>query len=324
MFTLVDSHSLRLEFENLLEEGKKDPHKIDENLTKLRELLLLSGLPSETLEEKRRLDDDITLRGRIWKILLRVRKTHPEKYEEYVNKGPSSSDSFIVFDSARTLGNEMEFRERVTNDKLIRVLNAWQHYLNKRGNSEVYCQGVNCYASAFLYVMPELDAFHCLCKLMKWHCPLYMKSGTNNMSGVYKAVKLFGDILSEMDPDLAQYLTSREMITETYAFSTVQGMNISLSPYTEWLQLWDIAICLGVHLHLIFAVARVLLIRELLFKADHPNDFLGHKRWPPLPSRTIINIGMQIVRSLPENLYTRVLYHPFHVEFDVPEGNPAQ
>jgi len=321
MISVLDGHTLRQEYETLLEEGSSDPSKIDENLSKLRELVLIKGFPPETQEERRRLDDSITLRGRVWKILLRVRKTYPEKYEEFVNKGPSPCDDNILLDASRTLNNESEFRERVTNEKLIRVLNAWQHYLNKRGQEESYCQGVNCYAAPFLYVMPELDAFHCLCKLMKWHCPLYLNARMHNMPGVYKGVSLFGEILDEMDPDLSKYLNSKNMIPETYAFSTVQGMNISLSPYTEWLQLWDVALCLGVHLHLMFAVARVLLIREQLFKAEHPNDFLGHKRWPALQARTIINVGMQIVRCLPENLYTRVLYHPFNEDIDtsVPE-----
>lgn len=30
-------------------------------------------------------------------------------------------------DAPRTLGNQAEFRQRVTNEKLVRVLNAWQH-----------------------------------------------------------------------------------------------------------------------------------------------------------------------------------------------------
>jgi len=316
MISVLDGQTLRQEYETLLDEGAADKSKIDENLSRLRELVLLKGFPPETQEERRRLDDAITLRGRVWKILLRVRKTHPNKYEELINKGPSPCDDVIVLDASRTLNNETEFRERVTNEKLIRVLNAWQHYLNKRGHQESYIQGVNCYTAPFLYVMPELDAFHCLCKLMKWHCPLYLKAGTNNMPGVYKGVTLFGEILAEMDPEISRYLQSKNMIPETYAFSTVHGMNISLSPYTEWLQLWDVALCLGVHLHLMFAVARVLLIREQLFKAEHPNDYLGHKRWPALQARTVINVGMQIVRCLPENLYTSVLYHPFNDDVD--------
>jgi cell cycle arrest protein BUB2 len=304
---------LRQEYETLLSTGAGEPEKIDENLNKLRELVLLKGFPQETNEEKRRADDAITLRGRVWKILLRVRKMNPSKYEELVSLGPSGCDDTIVLDATRTLSNEQEFRERVTNDTLVRVLNAWQHYLNKRGHKEAYCQGVNCYVAPLLYVMPELDAFHCLCKLTKWHCPLYL-SEANNVPGVFRAVDLFVEILTEMDPELAQYLEPK-IKPFTYAFAAIQGMNINLRPTTEWLQLWDVALCLGIHLHLIFTVARVLLIREQLFKAIHPNDYLGHNRWPPLPAKTIINLGMHIVRSLPENLYAKVLYHPFNDEF---------
>jgi len=302
---------LRQEYETLLATGATEPEKIDENLNKLRELILLKGFPQETLEEKRRPDDAITLRGRIWKILLRVRKMNPEKYENLVSKGPSGCDDTIVLDATRTLSNETEFRERVTNDKLVRVLNAWQHDLNARGHKEAYCQGVNCYVAPLLYVMPELDAFHCLCKLTKWHCPLYL-SDENNVSGVWKGVELFMEILKEMDPELAQYLEQKECDPLTYAVPAIQGMNISLRPISEWLQLWDVALCLGIHLHLIFTVARVLLVRDLIRGADHPNDYLGHNRWPSLPAKSIINLGMHIVRSLPENLYTKVLYHPFN------------
>eukprot|EP01123_Difflugia_compressa_P007350 TRINITY_DN20086_c0_g1_i1.p1 TRINITY_DN20086_c0_g1~~TRINITY_DN20086_c0_g1_i1.p1 ORF type:complete len:166 (+),score=18.87 TRINITY_DN20086_c0_g1_i1:194-691(+) len=162
--------------------------------------------------------------------------------------------------------------------------------------------------------MPELDAFHCLCKLMRSHCPLYLKTPNQNVPGVYKAMELFGDVLKEIDPDLDQFLISKKMIPTTYAFSAVQGMNITLSPLREWLQLWDIAICLGVHLHLIFAVARVLLIREQIMKSEQPNDLLNPKRWPSLKAKTIVNLGMQIVKCLSEEIYASVLLHPFHNE----------
>jgi len=235
---------------------------------------------------------------------------NPEKYEQLVSLGPSGCDDIIVLDSSRTLSNDTEFRERVTNDKLVRVLNAWQHYLNARGQMEAYCQGVNCYVAPFLYVMPELDAFHCLCKLTKWHCPLYL-SEKKHVAGVWKGVELFLEILKEMDPELEQHLKPKSDPL-TYAVPAIQGMNISLKPITEWLQLWDVALCLGIHLHLIFTVARVLLIRDQLLRTEIPNDYLGHNRWPPLPAKSIINLGMHIVRSLPENLYTKVLYHPFN------------
>uniref|UniRef100_A0A6B2LAQ1 Rab-GAP TBC domain-containing protein n=1 Tax=Arcella intermedia TaxID=1963864 RepID=A0A6B2LAQ1_9EUKA len=305
---------MRIEFDNLLLEGARNPQNIDQNLKRLRELVVLKGLPQETPEERDRGDHEITLRGKIWKILLRVRKIDSQKYIEYVNKGPSLHDSIICLDAKRTLQNEPDFRRRVSNEKLIRLLNAWQHYLNDRGQDEGYVQGINCYAAPFLYVMPEVDAFFCLVKLMKWHCPLYLSTGASNFPGLIKGVQLFQEILHEMDPELGDHL--KKQPTETYAWEPIHSMNISLSPYTEWLQLWDMAICLGIHLHLIFAVSRVLLIREPLLAAENPNEYLSHKGFSTLSfkAKTVINVGMQIVRMLPENLYTRVLYHPFHTE----------
>ena len=37
----------------------------------------------------------------------------------------------------------------------------------------MYVQGMNVVCAVFLYVMPELDAFHCFEALIKQHCAAY-------------------------------------------------------------------------------------------------------------------------------------------------------
>lgn len=60
---------------------------MDENLNKLRRLVLLHGLPPETDEERVNAQSKLSLRAKVWLILLRVKKVDTAKYTKLVEKG---------------------------------------------------------------------------------------------------------------------------------------------------------------------------------------------------------------------------------------------
>jgi len=282
--------------------------------------VVIYGLPVETHEERIRTETETTLRGRVWKILLGVTHVDAKSYKDLVEKGPSFHDQTIVNDAERTFSNEVKFTDHATTDKTVRVLNAMQHFLNSLKNGEGYAQGMNIYAAAFLYCMPEVDAFFCLKKFMIDHCPMYMNLRHQRIPGVYQAVKLFGEVLGKFDPELAQHISKANIPLEALVMSTLHGLNVTLAPYDEWLKLWDFSLALGVHFHVIFAVARVILIREQLFSADSPNTFLAHKKWPELRASSIINLAMVILQSLSESLYDRLVRHTLGALPTTPRG----
>jgi len=173
---------------------------------------------------------------------------------------------------------------------------------------------MNIYAGAFLYCLPEVDAFFCLLKFMNNCCPTYMNLRNNRIPGVYQAVKLFVEILENFDPELSRRISNTNIPHEAFVMSTLHGLNVTLKPYDEWLNLWDAAMALGVHFHVIFAVARVILIRDqILVENVSPNTFLGHKKWPELSAKTIINLSMSIVHSMSNDVYERLLRHPMEL-----------
>src|SRR5690606_31080257 len=77
---------LRKIYESLLEQGAKDRSNVSKNLDKLREMVIIHGLPLETPEERHRTEDQTTLRGRIWKILLGVTEVNAQLYRDLVEK----------------------------------------------------------------------------------------------------------------------------------------------------------------------------------------------------------------------------------------------
>jgi len=68
---------------------------------------------------------DATLRPRIWKILLQVDDLSAERYLAYVGRGPSGFRGKINNDTFRTLATDSVFKERVSEDMLVRCLDAF-------------------------------------------------------------------------------------------------------------------------------------------------------------------------------------------------------
>ena len=72
-------------------------------------------------------DTDCSLRGRVWKVLLRVKTVDAEKYISFVEKGSASLYQKIRNDTFRTFKTNRNFTKKVPEEKLIRVLNAFLH-----------------------------------------------------------------------------------------------------------------------------------------------------------------------------------------------------
>jgi len=304
------NNELRKKYELLLNEGNHQPQNLDKNLYELRKLILLEGLPLETEEEQRLTSKSMcTLRGKIWKILLRVPSVDANKYIQYVQKGPCKQYQKIRNDTFRTFKTNLGFQKRVPEERLIRVLNAFIHSCNTAIDPTIrliqYVQGMNVVCAPFLYVMPELDGFWCFSQFVKMHTPLYFHPG---IEGAFEGLKLLDEILKLVDNELYSYLISKDLKADVYAMPPVLSFSGSVPPLEELLKLWDFLLAFGPHLNIVCFAAQIVLIRDELLSVERPNIL---QILPPLNANLIISIAVQLVRQLPEEMYKHLLLHPF-------------
>ncbi|KAJ3749215.1 bub2 protein [Lentinula detonsa] len=274
----------------------------DSNLKKLRRLILVEGIPSTA---------DPTLRPRIWKILLRVNDISADSYLQYVSRGPCEVREKIRNDTFRTLATDRGFKERVREDMLVRLLDAfvWRNHDTQDSDQLgfTYVQGMNVLAAPFLYTMPsELEAFFCFSKFIEESCPLYVQP---TLEGVHRGLRLLDKCLKIVDPELYAHLRSKNLSAEIYAFPSILTLCACTPPLDQVLQLWDFLLAFGVHLNVLCVIAQLLLIRDEVMNSSSPMRLL--RTFPQLEALPVIGIAVTLVRDLPPELYDELVKHPY-------------
>ncbi|KAK7035210.1 CDC16 protein [Paramarasmius palmivorus] len=277
----------------------------DSNLKKLRRLILVEGIPATV---------DPTLRPRIWKILLRITHLSADEYLQYVSRGPCEVREKIRNDTFRTLATDRGFKEKVREDMLVRLLDAfvWRnHGIQEMHNlGFTYVQGMNVLAAPFLYTMPsEVEAFYCFSKFIEESCPLYVQP---TLEGVHRGLRLLDKCLKIVDPELFTHLRSKNLSAEIYAFPSILTLCACTPPLDQVLRLWDFLLAFGVHLNVLCVIAQLLLMRDEVMASTSPMRLL--RTFPPLEALPVIGIAVTLVRDLPAELYDELVKHPFEVQ----------
>ena len=154
--------------------------------------------------------------------LTRTMRSSREDTEWYISVSPTDLPLKFLFKIVlvfRTLATDKGFKERVREDMLVRLLDAfvWRNHgnyalywissssrltLNPLDRQETqrlgftYVQGMNVLAAPFLYTMPsELEAFFCFAKFIEESCPLYVQP---TLEGVHRGLKVWHVIKSLM------------------------------------------------------------------------------------------------------------------------------
>ncbi|KAI0317392.1 bub2 protein [Amylostereum chailletii] len=291
-------------FNKILNQTSKSRSRqdIEESVKKLRRLILIEGIPSKA---------DPTLRHRIWKILLRVTEVPAETFLEYVARGPCEVREKIRNDTFRTLATDRGFKERVREDMLVRLLDAfvWRNH-DRQETQQLgfsYVQGMNVLAAPFLYTMPsELEAFFCFAKFIEESCPLYVQP---TLDGVHRGLKLLDRCLKIVDAELYAHLRSKNLSAEIYAFASVLTLCACTPPLDQVLQLWDFLLAFGVHLNVLCVIAQLLLIRDEVMASPSPMKLL--RTFPPLEAAPVIGIAVTLVRDIPTDIYEELVRHPY-------------
>lgn len=174
------------------------PTSSSDPLSRIRHQILTTPLPPDTSLSP----TSTTYRSIVWKLLLDIPCLDIATYLSLVAKGKSPSHEKIRNDTFRTLATDQGFKERVKEEKLIRLLDAfvWKHFDDEAagdGQAEAeaagyyefsYVQGMNVLAAPFLYAcQSEVEAFRCFARFIEYCCPLYVQP---TLAGVHRGLQV--------------------------------------------------------------------------------------------------------------------------------------
>ncbi|OWZ70929.1 hypothetical protein AYX14_03639 [Cryptococcus neoformans] len=278
--------------------------EISDGLKRIRRIILTEGIPE--------VPDRLPLRPRIWKLLLKVDSLQTEDYLRWVSMGPSSDSHKIKNDTFRTLATDTQFKGKVKEDMLIRLLEAFVWKITSAETADEsqpfkYVQGMNVLSAPFLFTLPsQLEAFQCFSTFIENGCPLYVQP---SLKGVHKGLTLLDRCLEVVDPELYDRLASKNLKAEIYAFPSVMTFCACTPPLEEVLRLWDFLLAFGLHLNILCVIAQLLLIRQDLMDSPSPMKIL--RTFPSLDARPVIGVTVALVKDIPEELYGDLVAHPF-------------
>ncbi|KAG0198518.1 hypothetical protein BGX28_008038 [Mortierella sp. GBA30] len=297
-------------FEEVLHRQHLTEEAIAASLHELRQLILAYGIPEEPTPSDPKTQAP-SIRSRCWKLLLEVHHVSAQEYVSLVKQGRPEEYGKIRNDTFRTLATDRKFRDAVVEESLIRVLCAfaWSTQatsLQETGVSFTYVQGMNVLAAPFLYAMSEMEAFYSYSNFLKYCCPLYVQP---TLQGVHCGIKLLERCLCEIDVELYNYLQSKKLSAELYAFPSVLTICACTPPLDQAMQLWDFLLAWGVHLNIICIIAQLHLIRDSLMSHSSPMKLL--RILPDLDAELIIRETVRMVKLLPDELYDLLVRHPY-------------
>lgn len=276
---------------------------LENSLSQLRYMILIEGLsiPPEY--------DTCPYRAYVWTILCKVPVFSTDQYLRLIQSIPGrlSPELYqkIKNDTFRTLMNDTNFHQKVSEEALIRVLSALAISTN---NKVGYVQGLNVLLApiAFTCHKSEPQAFAILHHLVTKQIPLYI---TPNLDGVHTGLALVDIVLKIIDPVLSEYLDSKFLKAEIYAFPSVLTLCACTPPLKSVLKLWDFLLAYGTHMNILFVVAQLIINRSALLNSQQPMKIL--RSFPNLEENEIIKLSLSFIPELPRALYDLIARHGF-------------
>lgn len=277
---------------------------LENSLSKLRYMILIEGL---AIPEGYEL---CPYRAYVWSILCKVPVYPVAKYAKLVSniQRKLSPELYqkIKNDTFRTLMNDRAFHSRVTEDSLMRILAAVA--ISTPRNKVGYVQGMNVLLAPIAYTCykSEPQAFALLHHLVTQQIPLYI---TPNLDGVHTALSLVDIVLRIIDPVLSDYLDSKFLKAEIYAFPSVLTLCACTPPLKALVKLWDFLFAYGTHMNILFIVAQLIINRSTLLKSPQPMKVL--RNFPNLDENNIIKLSLSFIPELPKSLFDLIARHGY-------------
>lgn len=273
---------------------------METSLAQLRYMILIEGLSTPQGYEQ------CPYRSYVWLILSKTANFPVQKYAKLV---ASITDLLspelyqkIKNDTFRTLMNDRQFHGKVSEQLLMRILAAEAVTSQKVG----YVQGMNVLLAPIAYVChkSEPQAFALLHNLISRQIPLYI---TPNLDGVHTGLSLVDIVLKIIDPVLSEYLDSKFLKAEIYAFPSVLTLLACTPPLKSVLKLWDFLFAYGTHMNILFIVAQLIINRSTLLLSAQPMKVL--RNFPVLEENDIIKLSLSFIPELPKQLYDLIVRH---------------
>ncbi|CAM9703507.1 unnamed protein product [Ectocarpus fasciculatus] len=176
------------------------------------------------------------------------------------------------------------------------------------GGKGLYVQGMMVLCAPLLFVMPEVDAFYCFNSLLNQHMPRYVAA---NLDGVHAGCALVDRVLSMVDPVLFNYLESKFLTANIYAFPLVMSLHACVPPLEEAVKLWDAMFSFGVHLEVLVCVAQCVSLRDTLLQDPNPYRHLNARNLPPLDAELLVSMAFSLIPHLPAEMMDEIAQHPF-------------
>uniref|UniRef100_A0A7S1TC88 Rab-GAP TBC domain-containing protein n=1 Tax=Compsopogon caeruleus TaxID=31354 RepID=A0A7S1TC88_9RHOD len=274
---------------------------------RIRKLLGKYGLPDNASEISVRHFPHSSLRGVVWKVLLRIGRIDVDGYVHLVSLGPSKDDEKIRSDASRTFARDGEFIRRVSREQISRLLNAFVHLKGNRKGA--YIQSMSLLSAPFLYLMPEPEAFDCFRSFLASEIPEYVR----NYAGVREGCKLLDEFLAIKAPDLHRRLTAHGLHAEHFAFSSISTLN-AFPSVSDTVRLWDFELAFGAHWAVLFILARLVIASQrLLIRGDKGNAPLITRDLEEgfgIEASRVIEEARALSASLDAHLIDRLRVHP--------------
>ncbi|RLV96031.1 Mitotic check point protein BUB2 [Spathaspora sp. JA1] len=274
---------------------------LENGLSQLRYMILIEGL---TIPPGY---DQCPYRSYIWSILSRSKKIITENYLKLLKYAQENLSvelyGKIKNDTFRTLMNDKQFHMKVSEDTLVRILSCLA-VTNETG----YVQGLNVLLAPIAYVChkSEPQAFSILYQLITHHIPLYI---TPNLDGVHTGLTLVEIVLKLIDPILSEYLDSKFLKPEIYAFASILTLSSCTPKLQSVLKLWDFLFAYGTHMNILFVVAQLIINRTELLACPQPMKLL--RNFPTLQENEIIKLSLSFIPELPKDLYDLITRHGY-------------
>jgi cell cycle arrest protein BUB2 len=281
---------------------------LENGLSQLRYMVLIEGLSTPPGYEQ------CPYRSYVWSILCRVPTFPTDRYLKLIEQAPNTLGvdiyNKIKNDTFRTLMNDKAFHLKVSEESLIRILSG---IAITTANKVGYVQGLNVLLAPIAYTChkSEPQAYSLLHNLISKHIPLYI---TPNLDGVHTGLSLVDVVLKIIDPILSEYLDSKFLKAEIYAFPSVLTLCACTPPLKSVLKLWDFLFAYGTHMNILFVVAQLIINRSQLLNSSQPMKIL--RNFPQLEDSEIIKLSLSFIPELPKELYDLISRHGY--DKDVP------
>ncbi|KAJ5078357.1 mitotic check point protein bub2 [Anaeramoeba ignava] len=311
--------STETEFKQFLNEKIEKPEDLQKKLKQLKKQILLKGLPTQSQEKTA----GCTIRGTVWKILLKIQTISTEKYLNYIQNGGISEKQSqkINNDVVRASRKLKEINSQISENCLKRVLGVFSYKIEKHNKKPAvisqphkvspYVQGMPLICGFFLCNMPEVDAFCSFQKLILNHCPLYFEQ--QNI-GPTQGTKLSRLILQKVDPELfATFLKfEKEKFFSPFEkilfFNPILSFCTEIPPANQVIMIWDFLLAFGVHLNVVIVIAYVILLRQEFLSGKLLSNFTSRK-FPEIDAKATISLAVSIIREIPEQLNKDLINH---------------